>query len=716
MQNASDSKPGPAASPGEGVTRGMSKRTLEDVERDAQTVEAIFKRAKQIKENFAVFETPAPEGGAGGAGGAPTVPGTIGDFLGAIHEFVENVDMSSSDSMDKLYDTLIDIKKELAELIIESQILGLNDGTKAEIYEEMTSMDEQDQFIFEEVLEKFPDIWPQITSTHKSVSMCIDMVMMMIRAGRAMDLSDSFKGAEIKDMYSSLTYSKQGLAHDTGKDTAAELALTEYQDLLLYLYNELAYSRFRRCDDKCMEEIVYQGHRTKAWQDAMPIVEFVGEKCNRETRGKEWLQLTKRPGLIHDIVNYMVVTAESQFPDVNPDRHIFSFANGIFMGKVPGVAGKHMPVFFPYGHPDMPSRVTSSKFFQMPFDPDWICSDPGAPGPAGIPQSVFDIPTPNLDKVMTDQEMDEETRAWLYVMIGRMAFEVGEYDSWQVMLYLMGAAGTGKSTLIQDVISRMYSTDQVFMCSNNTEKKFGLQNALNEQSKLKHLVAMPEVKADFGLEQAEWQQMVSGEKVTINRKHKTSVTVQFTAPLVAAGNEMIGFTDNGGSMSRRMAIFRFPIKLGENMDGALPERLHQEMAAILAKCIQAYVAMVIRIGDDNIWKHACPSMIGEKRDLEKSGNALQSFINSDRAGVGTGLFCPCDVFSKRFAEFSKEMNFPRQRWGRDLYDAVFREHGIKVSEAVEKRTYGGSRTTAKFILGADVCVDGEYMCQQAENA
>jgi hypothetical protein len=227
---------------------------------------------------------------------------------------------------------------------------------------------------------------------------------------------------------------------------------------------------------------------------------------------------------------------------------------------------------------------------------------------------------------------------------------------------------------------------------------------------------MPEVKSDFGLEQAEWQQMVSGEHVTINRKHRSSVTVQFTAPLVAAGNEMIGFTDNGGSMSRRMAIFRFPIKLGENMDGALPDRLHTEMAAIMAKCVQAYVAMVMHIGDDNIWKHACPSMVREKRDLEKSGNALQSFLNSDRAGVGPDLFCPSDAFSKRFSEFAKEMNFPRQRWGRDLYDAVFREHGVRITEASETRTYAGSRTTAKFILGADVCVDGEYLCKQSEHS
>ena len=39
-----------------------------------------------------------------------------------------------------------------------------------------------------------------------------------------------------------------------------------------------------------------------------------------------------------------------------------------------------------------------------------------------------DIPTPHLDSIMDYQEWDEDVKQWMYIMIGRMTFELNEAE------------------------------------------------------------------------------------------------------------------------------------------------------------------------------------------------------------------------------------------------------------------------------------------------
>ena len=58
------------------------------------------------------------------------------------------------------------------------------------------------------------------------------------------------------------------------------------------------------------------------------------------------------------------------------------------------------------------------------------------------------------------QEMGRDVSRWMYVMIGRLIYEVGELDGWQVLPFLKGAASSGKSTILTRVCRNLY--DQVW--------------------------------------------------------------------------------------------------------------------------------------------------------------------------------------------------------------------------------------------------------------
>lgn len=170
---------------------------------------------------------------------------------------------------------------------------------------------------------------------------------------------------------------------------------------------------------------------------------------------------------------------------------------------------------------------------------------------------------------------------------------------------------------------------------------------------------------------------------------------------------MVGFTDNGGSMSRRMIIFRFPNKIGEAMDGTLPWKLEEEMGAILAKCSQAYVAMSRKFGDDNIWKHACSSMKEERKELEKSNNSLQRFLSDPSVSkVSPGIYCRKTDFIQSLREFCQLMSLPKLRWNREFYESIFRENGITIEEGT--RVYDGASYTEAWVVGADLMRDGRF--------
>ena len=46
-----------------------------------------------------------------------------------------------------------------------------------------------------------------------------------------------------------------------------------------------------------------------------------------------------------------------------------------------------------------------------------------------------------------------------------MCFDIGELDNWQVLLYLLGQAGAGKSTILMKIIHQFYDEQDVGVIS-----------------------------------------------------------------------------------------------------------------------------------------------------------------------------------------------------------------------------------------------------------
>ena len=68
----------------------------------------------------------------------------------------------------------------------------------------------------------------------------------------------------------------------------------------------------------------------------------------------------------------------------------------------------------------------------------------------------------------------EEIIRSIYMLLGRFLYEVNEKDSWQVIPFFCGRAGTGKSKVL-DIVTSLFRKEDIEAVANNAQKGFGLE-------------------------------------------------------------------------------------------------------------------------------------------------------------------------------------------------------------------------------------------------
>lgn len=264
---------------------------------------------------------------------------------------------------------------------------------------------------------------------------------------------------------------------------------------------------------------------------------------------------------------------------------------------------------------------------------------------------------------------------------------------------------THNSTILTKIVKQIYESNDVGVLSNNIEKKFGL-SALND----KLLFIGPEIKGNLALEQTEFQSLISGEDIQIAEKHKSSRSVVWNVPGMLAGNEVPSYTDNSGSISRRLLIFKFNIKV-EKGDTRLGKKLTKELPYIIQACNRAYQEAVNDNGELDIW-NIVPSYFKEtKEDMAANANSLVAFLRSETVNTGPQYYVREKLFIETFNEFCRRTNAKAPKWVTDYYGSIFHSYGLKVLVNKKMAYPIGSNMLHKgnFIKGVDVISEMESM-------
>jgi hypothetical protein len=257
------------------------------------------------------------------------------------------------------------------------------------------------------------------------------------------------------------------------------------------------------------------------------------------------------------------------------------------------------------------------------------------------------------------------------------------------------------STILTKIVKQIYEPCDVGVLSNNIEKKFGL-SALAE----KFMFVGPEIKGNLALEQSEFQSLISGEDIQVAEKHKIAKSIVWTVPGMLAGNEVPSYTDNAGSVSRRLMVFKFDQKVSSG-DTRLGSKLIKEITYIIQACNRGYQEAVNTHGDKDVW-NCVPEYFKKTKDsMAENTNALMNFMNSDKVKIGEGLYVRERLFISTFNEHCRDNHLGSHKWCSDYYLGPFSSNKITSKKGKQRypnvpgaRTYPGT-----FIYGIDIVSD-----------
>ena len=301
-------------------------------------------------------------------------------------------------------------------------------------------------------------------------------------------------------------------------------------------------------------------------------------------------------------------------------------------------------------------------------------------------------------------QLPVDAQKWVYIFVGRLLHDLGAFDAWQIILFVKGKGGTGKSTIAQ-IARCFFPPDAVATLSSNAEKKFGLQNFLG-----KDVFICQELKRNIALEASDFQSMVSAEQISVPVKNQAAQVIRWRAPGLLCGNEAPGWVDSQGSIARRMAIVSFRNAISDkDSDPELPKRIIEgELAALLIKCNWAYLETAERHRGQDIWKILPPyfkeERLGMQRDTDPLMAVLHDYVTyelASKAGVHPEeCFMPFEDFEADYKRRHKDLrgNGFADALIEDKYDAPFKEVGVTVWSGT--RTYEGQpREHTTWLLG-----------------
>jgi hypothetical protein len=306
--------------------------------------------------------------------------------------------------------------------------------------------------------------------------------------------------------------------------------------------------------------------------------------------------------------------------------------------------------------------------------------------------SWADVATPELDHIFDCQGFSAHDRFFLYALLGRLFFEVGELDDAQLTLFFEGIGGSGKLTLLQAMYS-FWAPHRRAILSPNMQPQFSMGSLAHGD-----VAFCTEVSADLNLPQAEWQAATGGASLQLAVKRNEPIERKWRSQFLWAGTAFPRHWNNvHGQVSRRLAgvLFHKPVN---PRSLTLLEDIRAKGGLLQRRCVLAYHLFVrLLAGRDPMSDPArLPPAFREFYDHgRRESDPMEAFLSLDTYVVA-GDKMLLEHFRALFARFHQGTP---PRWGAELYGPAFRARGLSVVR-MERVTLGDeSYSNVDVVVG-----------------
>lgn len=482
------------------------------------------------------------------------------------------------------------------------------------------------------------------------------------------------------------------------------------------LYRPMFTPRVNKYDDTGKLIKTSGGYYTHYYKQDKLISDFVRENCTRNIHQQNWKYVSQsRKGVrqsLQDLCDALEFLVDPNLPEIKRDRHKFAFRNGIYLTRIidENPQNRNQKIvrsqFYRYKDEaiaDVDSRNIAAKYFDYKFtwypdEVDWA-----------------DIPTPSVDTVLRYQFSHYDDYAdisrFMFMVMGRMLFNLGDLENWQFMVHLLGIPGTGKSTILEHVVKEFYEPSNRVELDNKIEDQFGLGGAMN--GKDVYLTVSSELGSNCQLDTTHMLKMCSGEEILLAIKHNDPITIVYPSHWMAAENEFPA-TWVGLGIFRRCLFFMFNRRIRKvDRVSDLKDRLAVEMPNIIQKSVKAYHHYVNKYGRysghaKDIWSF-CPQYFTDTKEaFQNNANVLLNyFVKSSRIIIAPSLVLSEEDMFTDYKEYCRINKLRCEVRNKEItYQSVIQELNDNFDLNIEYRIETGfcyeghmRHTTAHYFFG-----------------
>ena len=484
----------------------------------------------------------------------------------------------------------------------------------------------------------------------------------------------------------------------------------------IHTLQQLQLKQYQRLGDRCYKQRVLhkvweEGHlvdydedlhslddrvivHTRSWEDVCSIDEFVRQKATNKLEYPEmWKIALQRPQILPTIKKDLMEGVHHEFKELKINQCLFAFRNGIYHTE--------KQRFYPWRDAEGVTESAQLQADSVPLNDACINYFDVDCNTSLDVLKYMDIPTPTLDRILDFQlekalapngesaegltgkaladfiKKRDEAKSWIYCHLGRLFFPLHKHDYWQIVLYIYGMAGTGKSTL-GELYYDIFPEEHIGIVSSNIEKQFGLQTLYD-----KPLWVSLEVKEDFKLNLADLQSMISGERVQVAIKNQAARMVKWKSPGMMAGNVVPPWEDKAGALGRRFVLVHFNRTIpNEEKDASIKTMLRQEMGNIIPKLSRAYMVRTTELGmKRSLWAAMPPIFNTWSKLFQEHVDLVMDFMsNSGKVRIEPNGYVLESQFVEDFREYIKK-NKPSAKnvtWTPDTYQNFFLSNKIRI--------------------------------------
>ena len=197
--------------------------------------------------------------------------------------------------------------------------------------------------------------------------------------------------------------------------SAPETKSTPHQRLLLDILTILSRLGYKRYGENVMMPVIINDIYTYSWKKKCSIKDFVWEHINSHLHSENFENATNAKGNIPFVIDFLITCTQHEFMDLQKERRIHAFRNGIYITSVMDERGLFTPkshlILFesqnPSTDPILKRMTEGGKVAACFHDCD-------------LPLSRESASPKTFEKIGTHQRWTEPVKSWFRAACGRM--------------------------------------------------------------------------------------------------------------------------------------------------------------------------------------------------------------------------------------------------------------------------------------------------------